>query len=109
MTRVLLIVAGVAALGLVGCGKVGTLDQPAPLYGDKAKADYQARRSAADQAAQDKKDQAEIETLPPDTDRKYDPNLDPGPARALPVPGAPPSPNGPPPPGVLPDPFNHPQ
>jgi predicted small lipoprotein YifL len=39
-----------AALALAGCGKTGSLEQPAPLFGAKAKADYDAKR-AADAAA----------------------------------------------------------
>ena len=39
-----LIAAGVV---LAGCGKTGELEQPAPLYGAKAKADYDARRAEA--------------------------------------------------------------
>jgi len=58
------IVVFVAALTLTACGKVGSLDQPAPLYGEKAKADYAARRAAAAASAQDKKDQDQIEPLP---------------------------------------------
>jgi hypothetical protein len=36
----------VIATVLTGCGKLGPLDQPAPLFGDKLKADYQAKRNA---------------------------------------------------------------
>jgi hypothetical protein len=32
---------------LSGCGKMGNLDQPAPLYGAKAKADYDQKQRAA--------------------------------------------------------------
>ncbi|MDR3513281.1 MAG: hypothetical protein P4L73_16715 [Caulobacteraceae bacterium] len=35
-----------SAAALAGCGKTGDLEQPAPLYGAKAKADYQAKRDA---------------------------------------------------------------
>jgi hypothetical protein len=31
---------------LGGCGKMGYLEQPAPLYGAKAKADWKARQAA---------------------------------------------------------------
>lgn len=106
MTRAVFILAAVAAVALTGCGKVGSLEQPAPLYGEKAKADYQARKAAA-AAARDSADKGEIEPLP--TDKRDDPNADPGPARFLPVPGESPPPNAPGPPGVLPDPFNRPQ
>jgi hypothetical protein len=108
MTRTLIVAAAIAALGLASCGKVGTLEQPAPLYGAKAKADYRARKAAAaEAAAQQRRDDAEIESLPPD--KPYDPNADPSSSRYLPIPGAPAAPNAPPPQGVLPDPYNHPQ
>jgi cell division septation protein DedD len=106
MTRLMLPTAFlIGALALVACGKVGTLDQPAPLYGEKAKADYQARKAAEAAARAANKDSDEPEVLP---DRVYDPNADPSPQRYLPIPGTNPAPNAPPPPGVLPDPFNNP-
>ena len=46
MARVHWLFLGLALAGLAACGKVGSLDQPAPLYGEKAKAEYQARRAA---------------------------------------------------------------
>ncbi|MGI8841098.1 MAG: hypothetical protein ACR2F8_10030 [Caulobacteraceae bacterium] len=103
MMRPTLMILGVAALALSACGKVGALDQPAPLYGEKAKADYQAKQEAA--AAKAKKDDQPDAVTP---DKTYDPNADPSPQRTLPIQGTNPSPNGPPPPGVLPDPFNNP-
>jgi hypothetical protein len=39
----LLLVGLVAGLG--ACGKVGLLEQPAPLYGEKAKAEFKARQA----------------------------------------------------------------
>jgi hypothetical protein len=36
---------GAAALGLGGCGKKGLLDQPAPLFGERARQDYDAQRA----------------------------------------------------------------
>ncbi len=102
-TLVTIVLAG--ALTLAACGKVGTLDQPAPLYGAKAKADYQARKAAEAAAKVKTKDSDEPEVLP---DKTYDPNADPSPQRYLPIPGTNPAPNAPPPPGVLPDPFNNP-
>jgi len=34
------------ALGVAACGKLGALDQPAPLFGEKAKEDYAAKQRA---------------------------------------------------------------
>ncbi len=103
MTRSTLVITLAAALALGACGKVGALDQPAPLYGAKAKADYDARKQAAADKAQAKKDQDQIERLPTEN-----PNADPSPSRLVPVTGEPPAPNAPSSPGVLPDPINQP-
>ena len=107
MNRTPLLLLGAATLALTACGKVGALEQPAPLYGEKAKADYQARKAAEAAAARDNRDPGQIQPLP--ADKRYDPTADPGPARFLPIPGESTAPNAPGPPGVLPDPFNHPQ
>jgi predicted small lipoprotein YifL len=34
------------AAALAGCGKTGTLERPAPMFGAQAKADYQAQKEA---------------------------------------------------------------
>jgi hypothetical protein len=39
-------------LGLSACGKQGDLDQPAPLFGAKEQAQYEARKQAEAQAAE---------------------------------------------------------
>ena len=103
MNRFLLLLA--CALALAACGKVGNLDQPAPLYGEKAKAKYEAQQKAAAEAKA-KKESDEPEPLP---DQQYDPSKDVANQRAAPVPGTNPDPSGPAQPGVLPDPFTHPQ
>ncbi len=43
---------GLAALSLVGCGKIGPLEQPAPLFGARAKAQYKADQQQAQAASQ---------------------------------------------------------
>lgn len=108
MTRFSLLICAAAVLALVACGRVGTLDQPAPLYGAKAKADYKARKAAA-AAPKASKDDGEPEPLAPDTPGPYNPGPFPQNLRTDPAPGMPPLPNAPPPPGVLPDPYDHPQ
>jgi hypothetical protein len=40
------------ALSVVGCGKIGPLEQPAPLFGARAKAQYQADKQQAQAASQ---------------------------------------------------------
>ena len=53
-----------AALVLAGCAKVGTLDRPAPLFGEKAKAEYRAQKAADAAAKASKKSDTEPEPLP---------------------------------------------
>lgn len=38
---------GASALALAACGKQGSLERPAPLYGTEAKARYEAEKKAA--------------------------------------------------------------
>jgi predicted small lipoprotein YifL len=45
---------GLLAVSLAGCGKIGPLEQPAPLFGARAKAQYQADKQAAQAASQQK-------------------------------------------------------
>jgi hypothetical protein len=51
------------AVGLAGCGKIGYLEQPAPLYGAKAKAEFKAR-AAARAVAEKSHDAGALEALP---------------------------------------------
>jgi hypothetical protein len=106
MNRSSLVFGLAATLALAACGKVGALEQPAPLYGAQAKADYDAHKKAAADKAQARKDQDQIERLP--TEKPYDPNADPSPSRIVPVTGERPAPNAPPSPDILPDPMNQP-
>ncbi len=56
----------VGSMTLGACGRVGTLEQPAPLYGAKAKADYQRKKAAEAEKAKAAKDSGEPEPLPAD-------------------------------------------
>lgn len=100
----------VAALGLAltGCGRVGALDQPAPMWGAKAKADYKAKKDAEAAAKGDKGD-GDPEPLAPDTPGADAPKGRIDTLRAAPVPGARSLPGSGPTPGVLPDPYSRPQ
>jgi len=98
-----------AVLALAACGRVGPLDQPAPLYGAKAKADYQGKKKAAAAAAKASKDQDEPEALAPDTPGPDNPGTIPDNLRTNPAPGMRPAPGGTPPANILPDPYNRPQ
>jgi predicted small lipoprotein YifL len=50
--RIALAAIGLTALSIAGCGKIGPLEQPAPLFGARAKAQYQADKQAAQAASQ---------------------------------------------------------
>ena len=58
--RLYLIAALFGAAALAGCGKTGDLDQPAPLFGARAKADYAAQQRAREAAAAQKAQDAAI-------------------------------------------------
>jgi predicted small lipoprotein YifL len=97
----------VASFTLAGCGKLGDLEQPAPLVGARAKADYAAHRRAEDAA----RNRAQAATQPspeqngntpdpnalplhqapfaPPIPGRTDPNGPYGPPTALPTPGQP--------------------
>jgi predicted small lipoprotein YifL len=53
LRHLLMLAAFAASAGLAGCGKQGVLEQPPPLFGARAKAEYYARR------AQEEKDDAQ--------------------------------------------------
>ena len=108
--RATLLLSAAALLALTACGRVGALDQPAPLYGEKAKADYQAKAAAAAAAAKAAKDEGQPEPLAPDTPAPpTGPNAPLDTLRAEPAPGMRPLPNAAPPLGALPDPYTRPQ
>jgi predicted small lipoprotein YifL len=82
------------ALGaLAGCGKQGGLDRPAPLFGSRARAEYEAQRAQdardeAQRAAQRGETQPATTTTPRPREAR-DPNQRLEPASVAPVPGAP--------------------
>ncbi len=45
---------GVLGVGLGGCGKLGALEQPGPMFGERAKEDYAAKRAARDAQVENK-------------------------------------------------------
>jgi hypothetical protein len=94
-----------AGIGLTACGKLGDLDQPPPLYGAQAKADYEAQQHARDAAraradaaaAPAPEEQDAPANSPPMQDAPYAPTIPgrndtmtpQGPPGALPSPGQP--------------------
>jgi len=102
-----LILIGALGGGLAACGKQGDLDRPGPLWGPKAKADYEAqkRKEADDQTRQSESDQR-------DTPAQGGPGVDtttlPAPPRSAPIQGQSPDPFKSQPQGAMPDPFTYP-
>lgn len=89
MKRPLVFAAAVAlaAAGLTACGKVGDLEQPAPLWGAQAKADYakkKAEQEARDQAAAEQRNKP---ALPSQPGAVLDPANVPSPVKQAPLPG----------------------
>ena len=110
MIRHLVILAAAASMtfGLAGCGKQGDLEQPAPMWGARNRAEYEAQRrhQAEIKAREAQGDQ--IQTLP-DEGPGSNPNTNPAPPRTVPLPGQSPRPSDASPPGAIPDPYQRPQ
>ncbi len=108
-TRLAAAAALIGALALGACGKQGALDRPAPLFGSKAKSDYDAeKKREARQAQANRRGDTGGDPAPPAPDYgQGDPALDP--QRAAPTPGAAPNPfNNPNSGGLLQDPAANP-
>jgi hypothetical protein len=108
VTRLAAFAALTAALagGLAACGKQGVLERPAPLFGAKAKAQYEAEKAAEARAAAEaaaRRDAANgnqrdnSENAPPTTRSVRDPAQVLRPASQAPIAGAPSGPGGAPP------------
>jgi len=107
--RHLILILFLSSTTLTGCGKTGLLEQPAPMFGAQAKANYSAQKQAeADakaRAAAAKKAQSNAPIVddpdsqpaptgpynPPNPGHASDP-FAPGPQGALPNPGTSPNP-----------------
>ena len=95
------VAAASSAAALSGCGKLGELDRPGPLFGTAKPANAaQANRAPAG---------SEDPTQPVRTIDPRDLGIDPVPPRAEPLPGQSSDPTAVQPPGVLPDPYARPQ
>ena len=82
IVRLTFVFALAATLALTGCAKVGTLDRPAPLFGEKAKENYRAEKAAEAAAKEKKPDEGEPESLPavaPATNQAVQPLQQPAP------------------------------
>jgi hypothetical protein len=92
--------AALAAAALAGCGKIGELERPAPLFGraPAGNAQAQAQAQAGEEAS------SPVRTIDPRNEF-----LNPAPPRAAEIPGLSPDPIAPGPQGALPDPYANPR
>jgi predicted small lipoprotein YifL len=104
-----------AAVALAGCGRQGDLERPAPLFGAKAKQDYQEyqrKLEAGESTAEPNPNTADLDRAGDDTNvvapPAYDPLTTPLPPRTAPISGQGNDPFGARPSGALPDPYLNP-
>jgi len=95
-----LVALALLAVGVSGCGKVGQLERPGPLFG----AGHNSTR-AADEAQRKTQDASR----PVDTVDPRDRTMDPAPPRTLPIEGTSPDPLGQPPQTAMPNPYAQPR
>jgi hypothetical protein len=88
-----------AGLGLAGCGKMGELERPGPLFG----AGRNTTKGADETSRQAQDPSRPVNTVDP---RQH--YTDPAPARTLPIEGVSPSPTASGPQGALRDPYANP-
>ena len=81
--------------GLAGCGKLGSLERPGPMFGHG--------QGAANQPRQQQDPNRPVQTIDP-----RDTSGTPAPPRTQPIQGQAPDPFGVPPQGALPDPYANP-
>ena len=75
-TNLAVIAAALLGLTLSACGKLGPLDQPAPMFGDRARADYEAKKAADVAAKADKQAQTRAPTRSNAIADQPDPEID---------------------------------
>jgi len=92
-------IAALAAVTLAGCGKLGELERPGPLFG--------AGRNTTRDADEETR-QAQDPSRPVNTVNPRDRVSDPAPPRTIPIEGDTPSPTASGPQGAIPDPYANP-
>ena len=108
--RLLIAAALTAALGLAGCGKLGSLDRPGPLFDNHARSQKQAEREAAARASGEKSGDSATSQTNGDYSQASDGAKDPAlaPIRSDLFPVTPQGPLAGKVGGVLPDPYANP-
>ena len=95
--------AALMAAALAGCGKMGELERPQPLFG-KAPPPESARAKAAARSSDEQDASRPVRTVDPRDDIN-----NPAPSRTIEIPGQSPDPIAPGPQGSLPDPYSNPR
>ena len=85
MSRVMLL-ALAAAVGLSACGRRGDLEQPPPLFGERAKAEYEAQR--ARETTRQEADNEDARAPVPDPTDRFEPASRNVPATREPIDGS---------------------
>ena len=91
MTPRLLLLALAAAAGLSACGRLGELEQPPPLFGERARAEYEAKQRAQTAGRETTKAEADEEDSRapvPDPDDRFEPARRNVPATSEPIEGS---------------------
>jgi predicted small lipoprotein YifL len=83
-----LILALVTATGLSACGRRGDLEQPAPLFGSRAKAEYEAQRAAQQETTRREGEREDARAPVPDPSERLEPASRNVPATREPIDGA---------------------
>ena len=108
--RLLIAAALMGAASLAGCGKLGSLDRPGPLFDNHARSQARAEREAAARAAGEKSSDSATSQTNGDYSQASDGAKDPAlaPIRSDPFPATPQGPLAGKIGGVLPDPYANP-
>ncbi|HEX8568939.1 MAG TPA: lipoprotein [Caulobacteraceae bacterium] len=90
MTPRLLVLALAVAAGLSACGRRGDLEQPPPLFGDRARAEYEAQRAGTAQreTTQEEGEEEDSRAPVPDPADRFEPAARNVPATSEPIEGS---------------------
>ena len=83
-----LILALVTTVGLSACGRRGDLEQPAPLFGNRAKAEYEAQRAAQQETTRKEGEREDARAPVPNPGERLEPARRNVPATTEPIDGS---------------------
>jgi predicted small lipoprotein YifL len=88
MTSRLLLLALAAAAALAACGRRGDLEQPPPLFGERAKAEYEAQQRAQQETTRTEGEREDSRAPVPDPSDRFEPASRNVPATREPIEGS---------------------